>query len=125
MKWLCKKTYYQNKNFKGYEAKYRTDSKHVPRGGEYILLDDFETDYPKVVKLFDNYIVSEDMVRRKKERYRAQRKKDYLKQSEQNDLIFKTFRFLKAKGINLGPDGDEFVRAIQEVKNRYPKPVED
>jgi hypothetical protein len=40
---------------------------------------------------------------------------------EQLDAIIKTFAYLKAQGIDIGPDGTELVEHSQWVKEKFAK----
>ena len=42
--------------------------------------------------------------------------------ADQVGLITKALAFLADKGMDIGPDGKDQVRAIEEVKDRFPKP---
>lgn len=56
--------------------------------------------------------------------YKRDREKDYPVKGDQLDLIYKTFKYLKASGIDIGPDGDAYVLLIGDVKIKHPKPQE-
>jgi hypothetical protein len=53
--------------------------------------------------------------------YKIRRKLEYPKISDQLDLIMKTFKYLKANGVNIGPDGDLLLDSCQLIKDKIPK----
>lgn len=54
--------------------------------------------------------------------YKKKREKEFWPTGDQLDAIAKTFKFLKAAGTNVGPDGDAWVAHVDAVKAKYPKP---
>lgn len=55
------------------------------------------------------------------EPYINRRKLEYPKISDQLDLIMKTFKYLKEKNVDIGPDGEILITSCQLVKDKIPK----
>lgn len=67
-------------------------------------------------------IIDEYVNFKAKNLYKDRRALEYPPISEQLDLIYKTLKFLKTSGTNVGPDGEEHIARIDAVKMKYPKP---
>lgn len=53
--------------------------------------------------------------------YQSRRKIEYPRVGPSLDAIMKTFKYLRDNGIDIGPDGNVWVDACLEVKNKIPK----
>ena len=49
------------------------------------------------------------------------REKAYPKTGDQLDAIIKALAYLKAQGIDIGPDGDGLVAGVDKIKSPYKK----
>lgn len=53
--------------------------------------------------------------------YKDKRRAEYPPVGDQLDLIYKIVCYLTERGLDIGPDGVEWVKLIRAVKERYPK----
>lgn len=49
------------------------------------------------------------------------RKLSYPEIGDQLDAIYKTFKHLKNQGIDIGLDGDAWVKSVEDIKDKFPK----
>ena len=54
--------------------------------------------------------------------YKSQRIPFYPHEEEQIDAIYKGFKYLSDNGTDIGPDCQEWVDTLTEIKTKYPKP---
>lgn len=54
--------------------------------------------------------------------YQEKRAKEYDPVGEQLDRVTKALKYLKAAGVDIGPDGSAQVERVDSVKQKYPKP---
>ena len=102
-----------------------TDSRHKPRGGEYVFVEipeGLDRDYAKIRLKSGVLEAYEDAAAKNAKEYLKKRRREYPSQSKQFDYIFKALKFLKDNNVDIGVDGDEYVDLIQGIKDRYPKP---
>ena len=102
-----------------------TDSKHKPRGGEYVFVDipeGLDKDYAKIRLKAGELEAHEDASAKNAKDYIKKRRKEYPSESVQFDYIFKALKFLKDNSVDIGVDGDEYVDLIQGIKEKYPNP---
>lgn len=57
----------------------------------------------------------------RKNKYKTDRIRNYPAIEDQLDSIFKTFKYLDSKGIDLGVDGKAWIEQIQSIKNKFDK----
>lgn len=53
--------------------------------------------------------------------YREERLKRYPPTGDQLDYLYKIFKQLKADGINIGIDGNQWLAVIDKIKSDFPK----
>ena len=54
--------------------------------------------------------------------YVRDRLSNYPSWNEQLERVTKALAYMKSKGIDIGPDGEEQVLEVQKVKDKFPKP---
>jgi uncharacterized protein YheU (UPF0270 family) len=54
--------------------------------------------------------------------YKWKREKEYPPVGDQLDTIIKVIRGIRARGTDIGKEGDTLLDEIQRVKDKYPKP---
>ena len=54
--------------------------------------------------------------------YQEKRSKEYDSVGDQLDRVTKALKYLKANGVDIGPDGSAQVERVDAVKQKYPKP---
>ena len=55
--------------------------------------------------------------------YIGKRREEYPSEEEQLDAFYKSLKYMKDRGTDIGPDGDSIVLKIAAVKEKYPKPT--
>ena len=55
--------------------------------------------------------------------YIGKRREEYPSEEEQLDAFYKSLKYMKDRGTDLGPDGEAMILKIAPVKEKYPKPT--
>jgi hypothetical protein len=53
--------------------------------------------------------------------WRDSRKHAFPSPGDQVDAIAKTFKYMWDNGVDIGPDGEVFIKQLRDVKNKFPK----
>ena len=84
-------------------------------------LDSVFLSYIDKVVTYNNSINNRKLAAREARSYIEKRAEQYSSMGDQLDLIIKTFKHLKANGIDVGTDAEELISISDAVKSEYPK----
>lgn len=79
------------------------------------------TEHEELERDAEELAETERRERQRKLFYKVKRRREYWSIEDQLDSVFKTFRYLKSIGFDIGPDGRKWVEHIESVKNKHKK----
>lgn len=106
-------------------AEWPREVRHVDElpGPKWVLMseEDYNSHIAALKPAYDAaWAASEGL--RNREKYAENRVREYPEVGEQLDTFYKVLKHLKNLSIDIGLDGDSYIRNIDAIKAKFPKP---